>query len=306
VNHRLAGTGAVTPSGAASGLPSPVAVGAILPAALDERWHRYTEAFTRSQNRPSEKNIHDLRVAARRLIAVSDILESLLPDIPCTRLRKSLRDQVKTFGPLRDIQVQILAARDVVRRFPSFHVVVTVLKVREGILLKQARKRFRGIDLVALERLQSDTHDTAMDCMKDIHGDLAGRILFGALGRAYARVILRKAKALGGTPLQIHEFRIAFKKFRYAAEVLQPLLPGLDARVMAELKKYQTLVGRIHDQDVLIAGVTAIARRHRRANPMQYEQLVEELTLKRNALMTRFTATAQGVETLWRGYQLTH
>jgi CHAD domain-containing protein len=59
----------------------------------------------------------------------------------------------------------------------------------------------------------------------------------------------------------LHRMRLAFKKYRYSAEVLAPLFPRANARTMRRLHAFQTLLGNLHDFDVLIAEAEAFRRR---------------------------------------------
>ena len=47
--------------------------------------------------------------------------------------------------------------------------------------------------------------------------------------------------------------RVAFKKFRYMAELLQPMIPELKQRQLAAAKAFQAHLGRIQDTAVLLS-----------------------------------------------------
>ena len=52
----------------------------------------------------------------------------------------------------------------------------------------------------------------------------------------------------------IHRVRLAFKKFRYMAEVLAKVVPGiLTDRQIRSMRSYQKRVGEIQDVEVLLA-----------------------------------------------------
>jgi CHAD domain-containing protein len=51
--------------------------------------------------------------------------------------------------------------------------------------------------------------------------------------------------------------RLAFKKYRYAAEVLLPLFPKATEETAKRLHDFQTLLGTIHDCDVILAEAAA-------------------------------------------------
>ena len=51
--------------------------------------------------------------------------------------------------------------------------------------------------------------------------------------------------------MTIHRLRVAFKKFRYMVESLQPLLDGISRRRLDQLHDFQTRMGEIQDAEVL-------------------------------------------------------
>ena len=59
----------------------------------------------------------------------------------------------------------------------------------------------------------------------------------------------------------LHGMRLAFKKYRYSAEVLAPLFPSANAATMRRLHAFQTLLGNLHDFDVLLAEAETFRRR---------------------------------------------
>jgi CHAD domain-containing protein len=269
---------------------------------LTDRWSGFVRALAKCETRPGEKNVHDLRVAARRLIASLDLLEALVPDLPIRDLRLSLRRIIKQFGPLRDTQVHLIKARKLARKFPAFQIGLTVLKVRESVQLKDARKFFRAVNLPALERmLVAVQSGLAAYCVTQADAELDRAILRGALARAYVRTFVRKSPALTGTPRLVHEFRIALKKFRYLAELLYPVLGSGEEGRLKEMKALQTRVGRVHDQDILIAGLADIMRRYRKNAPDQYARLTELLQSERKHLMAGFAAGADRLDGLRPG-----
>jgi CHAD domain-containing protein len=112
---------------------------------------------------------------------------------------------------------------------------------------------------------------------------------------------MRKAPALTGTPHLVHEFRIALKKFRYMTEVLQTVLPPQNEGTLKEMKDLQTRVGKVHDQDMLIAGLSGIIGRYRNKAPDQYARLAELLRSERAHLMAGLSARADRLDNVRPG-----
>ena len=70
----------------------------------------------------------------------------------------------------------------------------------------------------------------------------------------------RKAALDPAHPEALHRMRLAFKKYRYAAEVLLPLFPKATEETAKRLHAFQTLLGTIHDCDVILAEAASFRR----------------------------------------------
>jgi CHAD domain-containing protein len=268
-------------------------------SSLTERWRLFSETVAKCSRRPGEKNIHDMRVAARRFVAVVDMFYAIIPDLPAVELRRSLRRHIRDFGPLRDTQVHLVRVRALARKFPAFEIGATVLKVREGALIKEARKALRTLDMRRLEMMSASLGARAAEHFAgQPDRSLEHDIIAGELAKAFVRVIRRRGPALMGNARSVHECRIAFKKFRYLVEILQPVLPALDGRLLHSMKRFQTCVGKLHDHDLLMSGVSPIIRRYQSKNSDQYACLSELLRSEREVLMTKFVTCAGKLERL--------
>lgn len=280
--------------------PAP-AITAVLLRSMAERWQVFAGQVGRSRRRPTEKAIHDLRVATRRLIATLDIVRTILPDDICRRARKQLKRHLKAFSALRDLQVQIIAVRGLSARFPVLRLFLTVLLVREKVLLRHARREILGMQILPIEREVSDAENRLESLLADpVMRDATQSVVLGALGRAFTQAADLKAAAMSGKTTRIHRFRIAFKRFRYTVEALQPLLPGASKEMLKAMNSYQTRMGDIQDIEVLIGSVNNFARRRSRAAPIQFLRLKEYLINRRKELIAQFTASASELDRFWR------
>jgi CHAD domain-containing protein len=85
----------------------------------------------------------------------------------------------------------------------------------------------------------------------------------------------------------LHDMRIAFKRLRYVLEVTQPCFgePADDA--IASAKRFQDLLGEIHDCDVMVpmveahGGAQAAAKHFRARRELLYRRLVRDLAGER-------------------------
>ena len=150
-------------------------------------------------------------------------------------------------GKLRDAHVK----RDGIRKLvpagddPSYLYAVLVAcdvlrREREGRRLL-GEKWPAGIRIGVPERGQARGGDVAAD---------ARRLLAGSAGNVARH---REASLDPGNPDALHRMRLAFKKHRYAWELFSPLFPDAGDAAAKRLHDFQTLLGTIHDCDVVLA-----------------------------------------------------
>jgi CHAD domain-containing protein len=219
---------------------------------------RFRECLKRASEDPaSDEAIHDLRVAIRRVlawIAVRDVL--LGPDRRLRELRLSLKTLMSPLGKLRDAHVK----RDWIRKVvpdgdePSY---LYAVQVASDVLRWETRARERlGTESVRRLRLSFPKGAGGLG------GQLEAAILApGLLGRLEREVSKHLEAALDPAhPEALHRMRLAFKKYRYAAEVLLPLFPKGTGETEKRLHAFQTLLGTIHDCDVILAEASSFRR----------------------------------------------
>jgi len=262
---------------------------------LERRWARAVREAERCRRALSEDGVHDLRVAIRRLIATLDLVAVVLDDPGPRGLRRNLRKSLATLGALRDVQVQLLLLGPVAARHPSIEPLQTVLKVRERRLIT----RVKG-------RLASTTPETDAATLRRAAVKVPaafrvrGAAVFAAATLAFARAVLCRETADPAQPDTIHRLRIAFKKFRYAAEALQPLLPGITKEMLHAMDAYQTRMGAIQDLEVLAESIRLFCMRSGPRGKGIPAPLVHELAGRRRVLLREFRRSADELYGFWR------
>jgi CHAD domain-containing protein len=76
----------------------------------------------------------------------------------------------------------------------------------------------------------------------------------------YARTIDLERGMDPSSAQTIHRTRVAFKKFRYMVEALQPLLTGITPTLIAAMHDYQSMMGDVQDTDEFLKRVDKYAR----------------------------------------------
>ena len=213
---------------------------------------------------PAPEEIHQLRVAARRLRVALRLFGRMLPSKDAARFKTDLRWFASSLGDVRDLDVYTASIKAYVQAFPP--------ERRGGISgyqmylrRERAEARQRAAAAVASPR--------AAALLADLERFVAAEPSAGALRRwgsltvrdAMRQSIRRsvnRVRRVGNAltarakPAQLHELRIAAKRLRYELEFFADVYPPLK-QTAKECKALQELLG-IH-QDVY-AGTARLRR----------------------------------------------
>src|SRR5215208_81270 len=119
----------------------------LLLEALDQRWKNYRTELKRCRAEFSNEAVHDLRGAARRMLAIIQLLNSISPRPRLEKLNRAFRDQLNEFDDLRDTQVILAEISETVQELPQLQEFEEYLQGIERGLLKTLRKKLKVIDL---------------------------------------------------------------------------------------------------------------------------------------------------------------
>ena len=219
---------------------------------------RFRKCLERAAANPaSDEAVHDLRVAIRRVLAWIAVRDALLgPDRRSREARISLKALMSPLGKLRDAHVK----RDWIRKLlpsgdePSY---LYAVQVASDILRWEARVRvFLGAQSAGRLRLPIPKGAGSRGGRLEAAVPAAG--FLGELERGVSKHL--EAALDPAHPEALHRMRLAFKKYRYAAEVLLPLFPEATEETAKRLHAFQTLLGTIHDCDVILAEAASFRR----------------------------------------------
>ncbi len=222
------------------------------------RFARFRERMQRAAANPaSDEAVHDLRVAIRRILAWIAVRDALLgPDRRLREARLPLKALMSPLGKLRDAHVK----RDWIRRLlpegdePSY---LYAVQVASDVLRWEARVRV-SLGTQSARRLRLSFPKGAGGLGGQLEAAILAPDLLGRLEREVSRHL---AAALDPAhPEALHRMRLAFKKYRYTAEVLLPLFPKATEETAKRLHDFQTLLGTIHDCDVILAEAASFRR----------------------------------------------
>jgi len=232
------------------------AVGNILVSSLNQRWDEYRDKYKTCQREFSEEAVHDLRVAERRLLAVLDMVRTLDPQPRVQKARRFLKDQLDELDELRDVQVMLVEVTENIQGLPQLGLFQNHLQKRETRLLRVARKKIRASRPTDVKKRIIKVRGTFE---KQTHGKVFSTRLLHAMDNAYARVMQAYAEMSVQDTASMHQVRIAFKKFRYMAEIVRPILPEPPESYFQQMHNYQSVLGDIRDVAIFVGTLTDFA-----------------------------------------------
>jgi CHAD domain-containing protein len=266
---------------------------------LDERCRKYRKAFDRCRRKFSEDSVHQLRVETRRLLALLDLLDRLVSGKEHDALRRLLKALFDSSASLRDTQVQWLFVQKHRRRFPEAELLSDVLTRRKNRLVKKLKKKLHRSGEKETKKLASA-----------LRGKFDGALLEAGLRARGPAIILRHADATFARVVglrrridparaeTIHRTRVAFKKFRYLVELLQPLLPGVSRRKLKVMHDYQNLMGEIQDLEILQETLDKYVGKKAELVP-SLQSFRQEIERQHAALVARYLGRADQLLEFW-------
>ncbi len=199
------------------------------------------------------EELHDMRVAARRMRAALSLFSDYLPE-----RFEDVGDELKwiaaALGEVRDLDVQLDAMRDWQQKLEDPD--ATAL---EPLLLELNRRRhgarerlLESLDSDRFDRLVSDFSDLLSAGVPDDGSDLAVQVAPALIMRRH-RKLHRLADRLrpSSDDVDFHQARIQGKRLRYALEFVSPLYGKTVKEFIGHLVEVQDVLG-VH-QDAIIA-----------------------------------------------------
>jgi len=275
-----------------------VAVTASARRLLERRAREVLKRREAVRRRARPDDIHDLRVATRRLQEAIDLLFFAFPERERMRVRRRARRIRRALAEVRDADVLLetllavagrcsrrdrraflmlrprLEARAAVARSAVARVAATPGAEIAGLPVPGLRRRLRAL-------LRAPSPLRSRDLARVAARQLAVRS--AAVGRGLER-------APGGRAADMHRLRIAVKKYRYTLELMNETGLGRYARAIGAARYMQEQLGRLHDVDVLLA----LLRRGRAARPIPATLIDQRRALLAEALalVARFRPVA--------------
>ena len=211
---------------------------------FDKWMHRVLTRSEKIQPAWKSGDVHDVRTAIRRCRTMAEALEEVIPDKSWRKVRDESSDLFDAMGVFRDLQVQ---AELVKKLAPSGDDVrkqlLKELRKQQTIAKSAAAKELANFDRKSWRKLcRRLSHKATFYPLESI---VFQRLALARLNEGVAKYQAARKRSSG---VAWHRARIALKHFRYLVENFLPQRYEVWSK---DLKKYQDVLGDVHDLDVL-------------------------------------------------------
>lgn len=214
---------------------------------------RYRKRLARCQEKFSEKAVHNLRIETRRILALLDLLEALRFAKPLKKVRRTFKKRLDAFDDLRDTHVQLVLLKPLWSEFPEARELKHHLCKCEKCLVSQLSREIRTTKNRRLNRELREMEKSLRNTGDVPAAERSRGLVQMVLGGAFRRVLVLRRQIKRNNPATIHRMRVAFKRFRYTAELLRPFSPHFTKERLGRMKDFQGAAGDIQDVSVLLA-----------------------------------------------------
>jgi CHAD domain-containing protein len=223
---------------------------------LEKRLRRIVSLLPAVLDVGAPENVHDLRVATRRLQQTLDALYRKPRPKRVRSVRRVLRRSRKALGEWRNLDVVLEAVRRRQKRARGgsrrgWGVVADALRELREAEITTSRERLRSL---APEEMTASLGKLVASLPEPSAPGLA-KAIRGAWDDWRERLEVAGASGAVG---DLHAFRVATKRLRYRIEAASDLGETGFVTILRLLKKLQTAVGDWHDRQVLHAMTEAV------------------------------------------------
>ncbi len=231
---------------------------------------RAKEPGTRLGEDPEE--LHDMRVATRRLRAALDLFVDVLP-VRARTYRSELSWLAAVLGTVRDLDVQQEAQDEIAEAMEGWRTLLDMAPEDDPLgtlhaLLERERETARAVMLAALDSPRWDRLQRGLASMVQqgpLRRSAATRLpavigvpdLVADRHRAVTKAAKRAKKS--GVAADFHRLRIRCKRLRYSLEFSAELYEGRTVRYVRRLTALQDQLGSLQDNEVAAARLAALA-----------------------------------------------
>lgn len=248
------------------------------------------------------EELHDLRVAGRRLDAILRQFQSFLPP-EILRARATLKTVLRALGHVRDLDVALSELQDFSRKLPKADR-AGVEPLKEHLKSERGRARAQMLSVLDSIWVQKNLQELILLLSRPVAAseasaaDLALHASPSLIRRRF-RKLRKRADLLraGSSTEEFHEVRGQVKKLRYALEAVAALYGKPAADTVRALRRWQENLGVQQDAAVAMQRLNALAGAQPKSIP------AETLFLMGRLAERHLGTAAQGRKRCATGYR---
>jgi triphosphatase len=232
-------------------------------------WHLH-EPGARLGDDPEE--LHDLRVAGRRLDAILRQFRSLLPE-SFRRIRPTLKKVLRVLGDARDLDVALSELETFSRSLPESDR-ESIEPLRQHLASERVRARARMLNVLDSVSVQKNLQKltsllaTPIAVSQQSSPQLAQHVAPQIIRLRYRKVRKGAGLLTADSPVEAyHELRAQVKKFRYALEAVAVIYGKPADEMLRALRRWQEKLGVQQDAAVASRRLKALASAPPKAIP---------------------------------------
>ncbi|HYR02018.1 MAG TPA: CHAD domain-containing protein [Syntrophobacteria bacterium] len=255
---------------------------------FSRRWQQVQEGF-------DAEPIHDLRIASRRLREGVALFAPCYPAKPLSRIIRRVKGVTRLLGDMRNTDEALLYFTSLAERTDDSTAAalathIDSLRKERDREAKRLRAALESLSIKVLQHyFQKTLGNPFIFSLPPESADPLGTIGSYArqtIGERLSLVLELVPKARDEADIAAqHTLRIAIKHFRYRLEILSFLIARGSQEIIADLKHYQDLLGRMHDRDVFADQVRGAA-----FPPLAERSVLESIARERHELYGEFLA----------------
>jgi len=230
------------------------------------------------------------------MLSMLDLLETALPPRGTRKVRRIIRKRLGELRLTRDVQVQLGYCDQLIADFPQLAGFRKSLARQERRLRRRVRGKLRSLSPRKLDRRTDKLLDGLVSALDPDADTALGRGIHASLEDSWHRVLLRRARIDPKQTASIHRMRLAFKRFRYTAEIAASCFPQLRRERLKAMHAYQDRMGAIQDMETLLRSMMEFRRRSGRTSILVVEN---EIRRRRERHIDDFMQAADEIRFFW-------
>ena len=203
-------------------------------------WNKFEKNIKEVEEKPGEDQIHDCRVAMRRLSSIYNVNNS------DKKIKKFFKNSRKIFGKSRDIHVCQNHTKSFLNYDFNFANILEFLNIEEAKSTKKLIKKASNFNYDKMKKVKSIT----LKSIEAADESQYKKELLSQINSHYTDLVNSIIHIEVNDAKTFHTTRIHYKKFRYSLEILNLIENKYDKEI-EKCKNHQDSLGLIQDYKIL-------------------------------------------------------